>query len=92
MTHKRPIVSRDAIKPFADAGIIPGNCQRFVIDFDAKGVVRLHYTVLADERLFDVIPDLLLKLKEGYTEHNCPACGNPLDERFHNPITGSCQK
>lgn len=23
-------------------------------------------------------------------EHLCESCGNPIDERFHNPITGRC--
>lgn len=27
---------------------------------------------------------------QGKTACPCPTCGEPLDERFHNPVTGRC--
>lgn len=47
------------IKPFIDAGIVPANCRRIIIDFQAEDAVRVYYEVFADSRVIDVMSDLI---------------------------------
>ncbi len=49
MGHNLPL-----IKALVDAGIVPDNCRRIVIDIPCNDVVTLYYEVFGDERLLDV--------------------------------------
>lgn len=40
--------SSQFIKALLDAGVIPPNCRRFIIDAPASGAIVLHYEVFAD--------------------------------------------
>ena len=42
------------IKALVDAGIVPDNCRRIVIDIPCNDVVTLYYEILGDTRLLDI--------------------------------------
>ena len=42
------------IKALEDAGILPDNCQRVIIDIAYDGIVKIYYEVLGDERLLNI--------------------------------------
>lgn len=58
-TVKTPIVGQEFGKMLIDAGIVPINASRVIIDIPADGVVKIYYSVFADYAdlglLFDVV-------------------------------------
>lgn len=43
------------VKAMQDAGILPENCRRFIIDCNSRSIVTLYFECLGDERLLEVI-------------------------------------
>ena len=43
-----------------DAGIIPPNCTRMIIDFPVGGLVRVYYSTLVDQEDLSVVFDELI--------------------------------
>lgn len=64
-THEPAISVNSLMKPFVDAGLIPQNANRLIIDLPAGGVVGLYYSVFADERFIDILPGLIQNLPVG---------------------------
>ena len=64
----KPIKGHDTrlVKAFEEAGILPENTRRMVIDIDCTGLVMIYYETFADERLLDVdlVGGIALALKE----------------------------
>lgn len=48
----------------AEAGIIPENTKRIVIDIPCDGVVTIYYETLADKNTMDVVLETLLQHKD----------------------------
>jgi hypothetical protein len=65
------VAARDStafIKALRDAGVIPDNCHRVVIDCEATKVITIYYETYADERIndkqvIDAVFELGLKIK-----------------------------
>ncbi len=54
------ISTRNLIKPFIDAGLVPDNCRRIVFDFAADDVARILYETYADgDRIGSIMSALL---------------------------------
>jgi len=61
------------VKALTDAGIIPENCRRVVIDCNTGHAIEIHYEVYGDERLndapvLDAVFELGLQIKTEATE------------------------
>jgi len=56
-----PILGKPLIKCLCDAGIIPGNCKRIVIDANYDGVVNVTYECFGSEKL---LSDAWVKWRE----------------------------
>jgi len=57
------------IDALVDAGVVPPNCKRIVIDCNTGAMITIHYEVFADQRINDPsvlneIFELGLKIKE----------------------------
>jgi len=52
----RPITGHDAglIEALKNAGIVPENTRRIILDISYDGLVKIYYEVLADKRLLNV--------------------------------------
>jgi hypothetical protein len=47
-----------------EAGLLPENCRRFVIDCNSRSIVTLYYECIGDERLLEVIrPSCMVEVK-----------------------------
>ncbi len=55
-------VNHLTMKQFVDAGLIPPNCRRIVIDFEVGCAARCYYETFADQRHIDVM-NLLIEQK-----------------------------
>lgn len=54
-----PVPVADMIRPFVDAGIVPDNCRRVIIDLQADDVVRIYYEIYGDDRIIDLIAKMV---------------------------------
>jgi hypothetical protein len=48
------ITGRGLGKKLVDAGIVPANTIRIIIDIDVNSAVKLYYEVFGDERLLEI--------------------------------------
>ena len=46
--------SMDLIKQFVEAGLVPDNCQRMIIDVKYDEVVKVYYECLGDKKMLDI--------------------------------------
>lgn len=62
----KPISSITLGKILTDAGIIPDNCRRVVIDINCTDAVKIHYEVYGDDRIIEVLqnPAVVAVLRE----------------------------
>ena len=44
----------ELIKSMEEAGILPENCRRVILDIAFDSIVKVYYEVLGDERLLEV--------------------------------------
>lgn len=59
------IHAHDLVKRLIDAGIVPSNCTRVVIDLPIDDAARLYFECIGDERLIDVLSgDAGIKISE----------------------------
>ena len=63
--HSPGIFSIELSRPLVEAGIVPPNTNRIVIDIPANGVVGVYYSVFADERLIEILPGLIANMPIG---------------------------
>ncbi|GAG49987.1 unnamed protein product [marine sediment metagenome] len=49
-----PIHAKQLIDKLIEAGIIPGNCTRAIIDIGISDAAKIYYEVYGDSRLLDV--------------------------------------
>lgn len=49
-----PTGNSSLIKQFMDAGIVPENCQRIVLDLRHDAIAKLYYECLADTRILEI--------------------------------------
>jgi hypothetical protein len=58
MPITRAFSGRDFVDSMIAAGIVPENCTKVIIEAEYNNLVTIHYSVLADGRLLNVIPAL----------------------------------
>jgi hypothetical protein len=63
-THGPPFINA-----LVDAGVIPPNCKRIVIDCNTGAMITIHYELFADQRIndpsvLDAVFEMGLKIKE----------------------------
>jgi len=63
------------VKALVDAGVIPDNCRRVVIDLNTEKAVKVYFEVYGDERLndqrvLDAVIDLGIHIKTGEVEES----------------------
>ena len=61
-----PVAARDIGKPLVEAGILPPNTKRFVIDCDINSAVKIYYECYGSEDQASAIFDTLIRIvKDG---------------------------
>jgi hypothetical protein len=53
----------DFIQAFIDAGIVPENCIKLIIEAGARDLLKLHYTVIPSVDIMKVVQDAAPKLE-----------------------------
>lgn len=51
-----PVPGYELVAALRDRGIIPDGCQRVVIEIDADSMVKIHYQVIGERNLLEVVP------------------------------------
>lgn len=50
-----PVLARDYLKSFIDAGILPPLCCRMIIDLKHDSVVQVYYECLGDKTMLELV-------------------------------------
>lgn len=67
MKENAVLLGQDLGKKFIDAGLVPKNTKRIILDMEVNEAVRLYFETLADERVSCMsLPEILL---DHFEEH-----------------------
>ena len=58
----QPIMANSIQQQLIDAGIVPENCTRVIIDIGLDAILKVYYETYGDKRILDL--DLMLALKD----------------------------
>ena len=58
----QPILANSIQQQLIDAGIVPDNCTRVIIDIGLDSILKVYYETYGDKRIFDL--DLMSALKD----------------------------
>lgn len=68
------------IDKLVEAEVIPLGTTKFIIEADARGVVLIHYSAVADERLLGVLPMAFTQARVGNATPDNPTAKVILDK------------
>jgi hypothetical protein len=80
MAHKFELPTADSlIQRLVDAGVLPNNCRRFVIDCEVGEVPTMYFECFGDERLSVVLRDaaLMVEARPAGSEQAGERAGDP---------------